>query len=285
VERTGSPRSGGEAREPDTIRDLPLREIDDSDDTYRFQRTEAGSSLAQSLARDGQLTPILVIAGRIGFRIIDGFRRTAAARELGWTTIRARVHPPMLSDEAKKIAFVSNVVRRDLTVREKVHAIQMARRVGFSKRDVAEMFGISQRQIERYASLPDDVLELIDGKRITMAHARVLARQRPVMTIPQLEALVARIRGDRMSAPELAKWLTANGPSRSPAGAGSTLGTITRDRVRLNSLELTRRASPESLAATAAFLRRALCQIEAFAASEGASERESDEDVAAESEA
>lgn len=156
VERAGSPPKGlGHHLDHDTIRDLPLREVDDSDETYRFRLNEDAPSLVLSLERDGQLTPITVVAGEARYRIIGGFRRTAAARQLGWTTIRAVIYPPILSDEAKKIAFVANVVRRNLTVIEKANAIQMAaaarktKTLGDITRDRVRVHGI---ELEKGAS-------------------------------------------------------------------------------------------------------------------------------------
>ena len=64
MERAGSPPKGlGHHLDHDTIRDLPLREVDDSDETYRFRLNEDAPSLVLSLERDGQLTPITVVAG------------------------------------------------------------------------------------------------------------------------------------------------------------------------------------------------------------------------------
>lgn len=280
MERISRPDSRGDLREPETVRDLALREIDDSDKTFQFRLNEEAASLVQSLERDGQVTPIKVVAGPANYRIIDGFRRSAAARELGWDTIRALVYPPMLADEAKKIAFVANVVRRNLTVLEKANAIQMARQEGYSKADVAGMFGISQRQIERYLALPEEVLKMIDGREITMAHARILADQRAAMSPAEMAELVARIRHEHMSAPELQRYLTESGLTREPLGSPKTLGDITRDAVHIHRFELNRTASAERRAATAAFLRRALRQIEAFGTSEAGPR-----DIASESEA
>ncbi len=169
--RSRGPNRGGESNS------------DHGDRTFRVRSEEICESLVRSLENAGRLTPIRVLAGGETYRILDGFRRTAAVRVLGWKTIDAVVNAPMFAAEARKIAFVANVVGEALTVLERANGIQLARREGHAKPDVAEMFGISQRQVERYPALPDGVLERIDGRSITMAHAHVLVAHVPAIPL------------------------------------------------------------------------------------------------------
>src|SRR5574341_1706541 len=63
----------------------------------RLARPELIKSLEQSLAKFGQLSPIIVrpkgacVQGKTGFAIIDGFKRYHAATALGWESLQANV--------------------------------------------------------------------------------------------------------------------------------------------------------------------------------------------------
>ena len=254
----------------EAVRDIALRDLDDSDKSLRFRVDEGSGSLAESMGREGQLAPIKVIAVGSVYRLIDGFRRSSAARELGWESIRAVIYPPMAASEARKISFIENVVRRrELTVLEKTNAIKQARREGYSKADIAQLFGISQRQIERYLAIPSALLGVIDGRRITMAHARTLAEHDHALSPEDIRALIRQIRDEGMTAAGLKSLLRERGIARSTGGRRQRqLGHISRDRVRVYNLDLSRAASPANREQTMDFLRRALQRIEEFGGGE-----------------
>jgi ParB/RepB/Spo0J family partition protein len=246
---------------------VPLHAIDESDTTFRFRSDESTGSLVHGFRTDGQLEPITILAGGTTYRIIDGFRRTAAARVLGWKTIDALVHAPMLDAEARRISFVANVVRDKLTILEKTDAIRLARREGYAKAEVARMFGMSQRQIERYLALPEGILEWIDGRVITMAHARVLAGHFAAIPRERMPVLIEEIRSMRLSAHALPRWLAARGfDAVVPARRTRVAGHISSQRVRFYNMEITPSSPAEARELTLDFLRRAIRQIEGFGA-------------------
>ena len=57
----------------------------------RLARPELVKSLEQSLAKFGQLSPLIVRQGKTNFEIIDGFKRYHAATALGWDSLQANV--------------------------------------------------------------------------------------------------------------------------------------------------------------------------------------------------
>jgi ParB/RepB/Spo0J family partition protein len=57
----------------------------------RLARPELIKSMEQSLAKFGQLSPIIVRQGKTSFAIIDGFKRYHAATALGWTSLEANI--------------------------------------------------------------------------------------------------------------------------------------------------------------------------------------------------
>ncbi len=55
----------------------------------RLVRPELIKSMEQSLAKFGQLSPLIVRQGKTSFEIIDGFKRYHAAMALGWASLEA----------------------------------------------------------------------------------------------------------------------------------------------------------------------------------------------------
>ena len=90
--------------------------------------------------------------------------------------------------------------RDNPSVLKRATAIQLARRKGRSKPEMAKMFRMSKRQIERYLALPASILPWIDGRVITMAHARVLTDYILAIPAARLTELVAQVRSQCLSA-------------------------------------------------------------------------------------
>jgi ParB/RepB/Spo0J family partition protein len=57
----------------------------------RLARPELIKSMEQSLAKFGQLSPLIVRQGKTSFEIIDGFKRYHAAMALGWASLEANL--------------------------------------------------------------------------------------------------------------------------------------------------------------------------------------------------
>jgi ParB-like chromosome segregation protein Spo0J len=255
----------GSSEATDAVREIPLHAIDDTDRTYQLQSDELQGSLVHSLAREGLRQPVVLMSAGTTHRILDGFRRVEGARILGWATIAARVYPPMFEREARRVAFASNVIHDGLTVLEKARAIRLARRQGFSKAEVVSMFGMSQRQIERYLALPDGILEYVDGRIVTMAHARILARYLGSLPSERLPELIAELRDAQVSAQVLPRWLEARGllpvvPIPRPRAVGS----ISPEKVRFYDMVVSPASPDETRQSTLDFLRRAIRHIEEF---------------------
>ena len=70
------------------------------------------------------------------------------------------------------------------------------------------------------SSFPREVLEIIDGKAVTMAHGKVLAEVRDQIGAA-LQDWAQRIRSKRLSKAKLVKELRQAGLRREKAGGGS----------------------------------------------------------------
>jgi SAM-dependent methyltransferase len=73
-----------------------------------YESSTDSSELAESMARNGLLTPILVEPLSSGYQVIAGSRRLAAAKELGWREIAAVVRQPASDDERRWWILASN---------------------------------------------------------------------------------------------------------------------------------------------------------------------------------
>ena len=185
--------------------EVRLEDVDFADQTFQYRLSFAIADVKASLAREGQETPIDV-TGRAPHRIIDGFRRAAAARDLGWSSIKAFVHRGMSDEEAFRLAFTKNVVRKNLTPVEKAHAMFLARQRGIEKEKLCDAFGLSQKQVERYlelAEFPDSIKAVLDGLTVTMAHARLLNE----FKVRDAEGWAKRIETERLDARTLRRLL------------------------------------------------------------------------------
>lgn len=108
--------------------DIPIDSIIDpagpADRMARPGDEAAISQLARSMAECGQLQPVMLeqlVDGR--FCRVFGRRRIAAARSLGWPTIRASVVQPLPDDVRRTVVAIENVQRQDLTPAEETLAV------------------------------------------------------------------------------------------------------------------------------------------------------------------
>jgi len=126
--------------------DLNLDEIDEQRIALYLvaeQALKPSAELRNSLARRGQLQPVLLNArtGSDGkFGIVDGRRRIAAARELGWTAIRAYVIEVDPLVEAT-LAVTANAVRSANPVSD-VQAILDLNEAGYTEREIVQATGL-----------------------------------------------------------------------------------------------------------------------------------------------
>jgi ParB/RepB/Spo0J family partition protein len=187
------------------IESVPLDQIDSSDMTFQYRLATDTNGLRAALAREGQLEPIDLTDSK-PHRIIDGFRRFAAVRELGWPAVRAIVRRGFSADAAHQIAFDKNVVRKNLRPIEKAHAIRLAMVRGSKSSDIAKQFGMSEKQVRRYdalLTLPTSLQGLVDVGEVSMAHAAVLAKFNSINFVDWVE----KLRKSNWSASELRRQL------------------------------------------------------------------------------
>jgi len=187
------------------IESVPIDQIDASDVTFQYRFTTDTHGLRDAIAREGQLEPLDLTDSK-PHRIIDGFRRLAAIRELGWPTARAIVRRNVSIEAANQIAFDKNVVRKNLRPIEMANAIRLARDRGCKLNAIAKQFGMSEKQVRRYdalLALPTALQHTVDEGALSMAHAAVLAKFNGINVVEWAD----RVRGSNWSASDLRQKL------------------------------------------------------------------------------
>ena len=194
---------------------VPIHDIALEDLTFQYRLGFSSADLKPSLEHDGQMEPVDLFGAR-PYRIIDGFRRTLAIRELGGTSVIALLHNDITEDDAHRLAFLKNVARKNLSPIEKANAIRQACKRGRTAEQISEDFGLSRKQLHRYElllTLSKALQDLVDAGEVPMAHAKALGDFR---IVGELVEWVDRIGANKWSAPELRRALRAAGGQRVP---------------------------------------------------------------------
>ena len=140
---------------------------------------KALNELAESIKENGVIEPIIVKKSIKGYDVIAGERRLKASKIAGNKTIPAIIR--QLSDEKMaEIALLENLQRENLTALEEARAYkslieklnltqeELAKKVSKSRSHITNMLGLLR--------LPNEVQDMIQEKKLTMGHARVLSK-------------------------------------------------------------------------------------------------------------
>ena len=149
-----------------------------SDQPRKNFDNEALSQLADSIAANGVLQPILVRESGSGYyQIIAGERRWRASKLAGLTEIPAIV---MEADDLKtaQIALIENIQREDLNAYEEAKAYRaLIDQFELTQEDVAGRLGKSRSSIAnslRLLDLPEEISDLLQGDKLSAGHCKAL---------------------------------------------------------------------------------------------------------------
>jgi ParB family chromosome partitioning protein len=162
------------------LRMLALATIEPLPGNPRKHFDEAAlDELAASIATRGVIQPIIVRPHPegAGYQLVAGERRWRAAQ-------KARLHeiPALVRDlserEVMALALIENLQREDLSPVEEARAYhRLSEQEGMIQIDIAKMVEKSRSHVAnmmRLMTLPDRVLDLIDGGQLSIGHARAL---------------------------------------------------------------------------------------------------------------
>lgn len=135
--------------------------------------------LAESIREHGVLQPLTVRLRAGKYELVAGERRLRASKLAGLDEV-----PCMIMDvnmeQSSLIALVENLQRRDLDAVEEAEGIyQLIRIFGMSQEEAASKLGKSQSSVAnklRLLRLPEEVLDLIRGGKLTERHGRAVLR-------------------------------------------------------------------------------------------------------------
>jgi ParB family chromosome partitioning protein len=144
----------------------------------RTRFTESAlEELAQSIAVNGVVQPILVRPRGEKFEIVAGERRWRAAQRAGLRKIPAAIKD-ISDDKLLELALIENIQRQELNPIEEAKAYRkLIDTIGFTQESLAVNVGRDRTLIAtslRLLKLPDDIQTLIEETKLTAGHGRAL---------------------------------------------------------------------------------------------------------------
>jgi ParB/RepB/Spo0J family partition protein len=163
------------------VQDIKLGRLDFDNTELEFRVDHKIKDLVEDIAKNGQQFPVILrrYHGSQSLQIISGFRRARAIRELGWETIKAIIRDDIDEDMAYRISFLENEKRKNYTGVDKAHAIAKLRIKGKTDDEISDIYGIGQRQLERYkkvSTFPDILKNAITEGQIQTTHGLALMK-------------------------------------------------------------------------------------------------------------
>ena len=162
------------------VTEIPVDEI--RSNPYQPRKTfdvDSLNELANSIKEYGVVQPIIVKKSIRGYDLIAGERRTKAAKIAGLKKIPAIIKD-FNDEEMMEIALIENIQREDLNPIEEATSINNIIKLrGYTQEEFAKKFGKSRTYITNILGLlrlPEEVKKLVESKKISMSHARVLSK-------------------------------------------------------------------------------------------------------------
>lgn len=185
------------------VRPVPVARLGESYRRYRLPDAAGEGAMARSLARYGQMAPIVVWLPGETPEVLDGFKRVVAARRLSWSSLSAR---RLAADErtAKAAIYGLNRVGRPTQEWEEawlVHAL--VREDQLSQVEVAELLGRHKSWVCRRLALVERLAaEAKDDLRLGLLSA-TLARALVRLPAGNQPALLATARREGLTNAEV----------------------------------------------------------------------------------
>ncbi|GFH41588.1 chromosome partitioning protein ParB [Lactococcus hodotermopsidis] len=134
--------------------------------------------LSDSIKENGVLQPIIVRKSSIiGYEILAGERRFRASQLADLSEIPAIIRI-LTDDEMMTLSILENLQRDDLTVLDEARSLQnLATKQALTHAQIAKKLGKSRPYVTnliRLLNLPETILQMIDDKKLSQAHARLL---------------------------------------------------------------------------------------------------------------
>lgn len=162
----------------DDVRMLEIKKIRRNEEQPRYEfEEESLKELSESIRQVGVLQPLLVTADGDFYKVVAGERRLRASIMAGLKEVPVVVRE---FDEKTLLeaALIENIQREDLSDVECARAYRrLSDEFGMTQEEIADSVGKSRSSIAntmRLLALPDDILALLEEKKITAGHARAV---------------------------------------------------------------------------------------------------------------
>jgi ParB family chromosome partitioning protein len=186
-----------EEKEQESRLTVSIAQIDtNSDQPRKTFDSEGLAGLADSIAANGLLQPILVRKVGERYEIIAGERRFRASKLAGLSEI-----PVIVTDAddlaAAKFALIENIQREDLNPYEEAAAYRaLMDEYDLSQEEISIQVGKSRSAVAnalRLLDLPDEVVEMLVSGMLSAGHGRaLLGLKNKAEIVPLAEKIVAR---------------------------------------------------------------------------------------------
>jgi hypothetical protein len=186
------------------VRPVSLDDLGQHYRRYRLADPEAEEAMAGSLRRWGQLSPVVACVREENLELIDGFKRLAAARQIGvLTSLSVRV---LAVDEPTAKAAILSLNRDQRPVRELEEAwvVQgLVREDGMTQVEAAHLLGRHKSWVCRRLALLEKLSVAVKEDLRLGLVGLSLARQLTRLPVGNQESLLALTRRATLTMPEV----------------------------------------------------------------------------------
>lgn len=142
---------------------------------------ESIQELSQSIKQKGLLQPVLIrttqSSAGVTYELISGERRFRAARLANIKEIPC-VIKELSNKEALEVGLIENLQRENLNPIEEAEGFnRLIKEFGYTHHDLATILGKSRSYITNYLrllNLPQPILNLIEDKKLSVGHAKII---------------------------------------------------------------------------------------------------------------
>jgi hypothetical protein len=186
------------------VRPVALAELGERYRRYRLGDPPAEEAMAGSLRRWGQLAPVVACVREERLEVLDGFKRLAAARQIGeWTSLSVRI---LEVDEPTAKAAILSLNREQRPVRELEEAwvVQgLVRDDGMTQIEAACLLGRHKSWVCRRLALLEKLSVAVKEDLRLGLVGPSLARELTRLPTGNQEAVLALVRRETLTAQEV----------------------------------------------------------------------------------
>lgn len=161
------------------LKKLPVKDILIGENMRKSQNVHAAKELEENIKLVGILEPLVVRKDTKGFTLIAGFRRMAAAKNIGIKEVPCSIME-LTDEESTRVQTIENLHREDINpIEEAEHFAKMMNTGKKQAADLAKELSKSVKYVWRAVQLlqlPKEIQKLVKEGKISTNNARLLNR-------------------------------------------------------------------------------------------------------------